>query len=176
MKSTLGIITLLFSLYSCKESVKYSYPKVEFENYIQCEEFDVAPRSEYLEYCECIQKNQLSFPTKKVQHGRLLINDAQIGEPFQFNDEKHPLDASFIEKFREIVSDSSNFRWGELGTQHTCYIIEFLDASDKLMNRATITCGGMLGLEPSFGVTKWGLMNHAADSMLFSLISKYEKM
>ena len=164
------------SVYSCQGSAKYSYPKVELDNYPKCEEYDVAPNSEYNEYCECIQENRLSFPTKNVQHGRLIVNNAELGEPFQFNEKKYLLDEEFIEQFRAIVSDSSNFRWGELGTQHTCYIIEFLDSSDKLINRASITCGGMVSLEPSFGVTKWGLMNHETDSILFNLINKYKRM
>lgn len=169
------IIALLLSLYSCTEVSKYSYPKVEIENYSHCEEYDISPFTDYQAFCKCAEENQLTFPTSTVQYGRLIINNAEIGESFQFEDGKHILDEFFIETFRMIVSDSSNFRWGELSTQHTCYIIEFFDSSDKLINRASITCGGMLSLEPSFGVTKWGQMNHEADSLLFSLIKNYHE-
>lgn len=171
--STLAIILCSFIIFSCQETVEYVYPSVKVESYAACTEYDIAPNSDYPEYCECAEENHLSFPTNDVQYGKLIINTAEFGDPFQFNNTTYHLDHNFIAEFRTIVSDSSIFRWGELGTQSGWYILEFFDASNELVNRATLTSGGMLGLEPPLQTIKWGLPTHEGDSMINSLLDRY---
>lgn len=173
--AALAIILCSFIISSCHETVDYLYPSVKVESYAACTEYDVAPNSDYAKYCECADENQLSFPTNDVQYGRLMINTAEFGDPFQFDNTSYNLDHDFIAEFRTIISDSSNFRWGELGTQGGWYILEFFDASNELVNRATLTSGGMLGLEPPLQTIKWGLPTHEGDSMINSLLDRYIK-
>lgn len=158
-------------LTACQNESAQKPAAIKLETYTACG--DIADDAQhYTEMCDCIQQNGLTFPTKTVSGGKLYPNAGNEDEGYIRGDAVE-IDADFIAEFRAIVSDSSNFQWGEVGTTYTGYEIDFTDAAGKIINKASVTYEGMLGMDPKLGTTKWGSMTHEGDTKMRKLLARY---
>lgn len=167
-----------FALSSCSDTeIKYDWESSNnlIEKYQKCNQWIDNPGTEYDFACNCEQMHDLQFPTSEAAYGKLIYNNGDMGSDFTHDKSFLFLDNKFIEELRVITRDSSNYRWGELGTQYTGCIMEFYNKKDELINIATLTWGAMLSTTPRLTSIKWGLLNDRGEKAMFGLLDKYEK-
>jgi hypothetical protein len=106
----------------------------------QPETYDSLCRTEY--------NKGINFPVKKTAYATLH----SIG----FFGVANELSPKQMEQLLTILNDSTNYRWGELGTPEVHYYFTFHDHNDNIIGLTTIDVEGMAYSYPSLYRMKWG--------------------
>jgi len=103
------------------------------------------------DYKELTQKEydaNIVFPVKKAVSAKLHCTGLFAAS--------HNLSANEMAKLLEILNDSANYRWGELGTPEVHYYFTFHDSEDNSIGLTTIDREGQSYSQPSLARMKWG--------------------
>lgn len=176
MKFKIIYYILIFFSFSCERNARYnqhnnssSCEKIAF--YKQCNIF-TDDRKQYDSICHCIKVRNLTFPTENVVSGEIQKNSSKDFGEF-IKGESYSIDRTFIDDFKKLTGDTSNFSWGELGTIYIDYQIKFKDKNGNIINTADVSLDGMIATNPKLTTTKWGLLSKKGDSTSRSILLKY---
>lgn len=121
---------------------------------LKCQDIDNWP-PDYKELCDCYRANKYLFPAADSKEYILYQNiDQEYGETYQAISSGNKPEV--FDGFRTLLSDSSNFRWGETGTPWSTHKIDFINSKNEIIARITIGSGGMIWTNPDYRVAKWG--------------------
>lgn len=165
------IFIILFLNIFCNQD-KTPETESTIKEYKKCNNIGSGPNEYELNY-ECIKANNLTFPMKSVVSGKIIRN-REKNYSFKKGTE-FEIDSKFINSFRLMVSDTTNFSWGELTTTYTDYIIEFYDSKGRMINQAKISYDGMLWTLPILKTTKFGLLTSKGEAELKTLMNTYSE-
>ena len=97
-----------------------------------------------------IKENQ-SILLREVKSAEMYNNTFPIfTHKFEFHE---------TESIINILNDSTNFSWGEIGTPYYDKTIVFLDNSKNEIGYVEISFDGQINMFPNLAVTKCGLLN-----------------
>ncbi len=152
-KNYLIILILCISI-SCFDKKNEDIPKQKtaVDN---CVDIDNTPEN-YQKNCQCIEDKKISFPSEKVIKAKIFKNKSKELGAF-IKDKGEVLDKNFIKQFNEIVSDTSNFIWGESKPISNDFLIEFYNEKEEMINQAFITKEGTIWTLPFYKKTKSGI-------------------
>ena len=163
MKTKIIYSILILLSFSCERIVTDKH----------CDNF-TDDRKQYDTICACIKANNMTFPTENVASGEIYRNSSKDQGEFK-KGESYQIDKAFIDAFKKLTGDTSNFRWGELGTIYTDYEIKFRDKDGNVINSAEVSLDGMISTNPNLTTTKWGLLSEKGDSIMRSIVLTYTK-
>lgn len=63
------------------------------------------------------------------------------------------------ERIIRILNDSTNYKWGEIGTPYYDKIIVFFDGNKNEIGYVNISFDGEIEVFPNIALTKWGLLS-----------------
>ena len=87
---------------------------------------------------------------------REVIRAQMYSNPFSVFTHKFNLDET--RRILKIVTDSTNFRWGEIGTPFFDNTIVLLDKNENRIGYIDVSFDGQINMFPNLAVTKWGLL------------------
>ncbi len=70
----------------------------------------------------------------------------------------HKFELNETERILKIISDSTNFKWGEIGTPYYDKTIVFFDKNENEIGYVDISLDGQINMFPNLAITKWGLL------------------
>jgi hypothetical protein len=118
----------------------------------------------YDSICKFELNNRLDFP--RIKPDKAILHSNNYLTP------KKELTKVQIETILGILNDSSNYRWGELGTPEIHYFFTFHNLKGQCIGRTTIDLEGMAYSEPSLARMKWGGLKTMSE--IEKLISEIE--
>ncbi|OYU96917.1 MAG: hypothetical protein CFE21_01115 [Bacteroidetes bacterium B1(2017)] len=71
----------------------------------------------------------------------------------------HEFNLNETERILEVINDSANFNWGEIGTPYYDKIIFFYDEDENEIGYLDISLDGEIKVFPDLALTKWGLLS-----------------
>ena len=64
------------------------------------------------------------------------------------------------EKILKIICDSTNYKWGEIGTPFYDKTIILFDKNKNEIGYIDISLDGQIDMFPNLAITKWGLLTN----------------
>jgi hypothetical protein len=141
------ILTICFVLYDFhkfKTQKKDTVDDVFYYGYFP----DTVLPETYDSMCKFEINNRLDFP--RIKPDKVILHSNNYLTP------KRELTQVQVETLLKILNDSSNYRWGELGTPEIHYFFTFLNLKGQCIGITTIDLEGMAYSEPSIARMKWG--------------------
>jgi hypothetical protein len=140
-----------------------------------CQKWRLDEVKNYDSLCKCEDKWNIQFPASSVTWGKIYYfsnEDEDIIESL-FYDSIRVVDDYFIDELRTIVSDSSNFRWGEFGTPFFSLFIEFYNMENEMVDFLAYDYQGQIRSSNMTATMKWGLLNDCGCKKIMNLIKLY---
>lgn len=70
----------------------------------------------------------------------------------------HKFELNETEKILKIICDSTNYKWGEIGTPFYDKTIILFDKNENEIGYIDISLDGQIDMFPNLAITKWGLL------------------
>lgn len=70
----------------------------------------------------------------------------------------HKFELNETEKILKIICDSTNYKWGEIGTPFYDKTIILFDKNENEIGYIDICLDGQIDMFPNLAITKWGLL------------------
>ena len=70
----------------------------------------------------------------------------------------HKFELNETEKILKIICDSTNYKWGEIGTPFYDETIILFDKNENEIGYIDISLDGQINMFPNLAITKWGLL------------------
>jgi hypothetical protein len=144
---SLALILLAVSYFGLKKS-RYSAAVDELKERVT-ETEAASPET----YDKLVMSDQLhhSFLVDEAVHCVMYENS--------FPYTSHVFESDDTQNIIRMLNDSSNYRWGEIGTPHYDRCILFYDKADELAGCINISMDGEIIMFPYRAVSKWGLLS-----------------
>ena len=72
----------------------------------------------------------------------------------------HKFELNETEKILKIICDSTNYKWGEIGTPFYDKTIILFDKNKNEIGYIDISLDGQIDMFPNLAITKWGLLTN----------------
>ena len=115
-------------------------------------------------YSESVTPDKKNFDSlvkiELNQNQSILINETKTAKiynnllPLFY----HKLELNETEKILKIICDSTNYKWGEIGTPFYDKTIILFDKNENEIGYIDISLDGQIDMFPNLAITKWGLL------------------
>lgn len=115
-------------------------------------------------YSESVTPDKKNFDSlvkiELNQNQSILLNETKTAKIYNnlFPLFYHKFELNETEKILKIICDSTNYKWGEIGTPFYDEMIILFDENENEIGYIDISLDGQIDMFPNLAITKWGLL------------------